>query len=74
MGSFSLCIPDDLMDEARKLATENRTSLNQFYLVTIAAKIGEAKTWQYFERRSRLADIDAVRAILARVPAKASED
>ena len=74
MSSFSLRIPDDLMEEAKKLAAENSTSLNQFFLVTIAAKIGEAKTKQYFEGRSQLADIDAVRAILARVPAEASED
>ena len=68
MSSFSLHIPDDLMKEAKKLAAENSTSLNQFFLSTIAAKIGEAKTKQYFESRSQLADIDAVRAILARVP------
>ena len=54
------------MEDAKKLAAENSTSLNQFFLVTIAAKIGEAKTKKYFEGRSQLADIDAVRAILAR--------
>ena len=68
MISFSLRIPDDLMKEAKKLATEDNASLNQFFLATIAEKIGEAKTKQYFESRSQLADIDAVRAILARVP------
>ena len=40
MSSFSLRIPDDLMEEAKKPAAENSTSLNQFFLVTIAAKIG----------------------------------
>lgn len=74
MSSFSLRIPDDLMEEARKLAVENSTTLNQFFLVTIAAKIGEAKTRKYFEERSQLADIDAVRVILARVPGESSED
>ena len=73
MSSFSLRIPDDLMEEAKKLAAENSTSLNQFFLVTIAVKIGEAKTKQYFERRAQLADIDAVRAILARVPPESSQ-
>ena len=68
MSSFSLSIPDDLMEEAKKLAAENSASLDQFFLAIIAAKIGEAKTRQYFENRSQLADIDAVRAILARVP------
>lgn len=74
MSSFSLRIPDDLMEEAKKLASENSASLNQFFLVTIAAKIGEAKTRKYFEERPQLADIDAVRAILPRVPGKSSED
>jgi len=47
--------------------------LNQFFLVTIAAKIGEAKTRKYFEERSQLADIDAVRVILARVPGESRD-
>ncbi len=68
MSSYSLRIPDDLMKEAKKLAKQNHTSLNQFFLAIIAEKIGEAKTKQYFESRAQLADTDAVQAILERVP------
>lgn len=73
MSSFSLRIPDDLMEEAKRLAVENHTSLNQFFLATIAEKIGEAKAKQYFKNRAQFADVDAVRAILDRVPDKAAE-
>lgn len=73
MSSFSLRIPDDLMEEAKKLAVENHTSLNQFFLATIAEKIGEAKAKQYFKNRAQFADVDAVRAILDRVPDNAVE-
>lgn len=73
MSSFSLRIPDDLMEEAKRLAIENHTSLNQFFLATIAEKIGEAKAKQYFKNRAQFADVDAVRAILDRVPDKAVE-
>ena len=72
MSSFSLRIPDDLMKEAKKLASENSTSLHQFFLVTISATIGEAITCKHFEERPQLAYIDAVRAILPRVPGESS--
>ena len=53
MSSFSLRIPDDLMAEAKRLAVENHTSLNQFFLATIAEKIGEAKAKQHFKNRAQ---------------------
>lgn len=52
----------------RGIRAENSTYLNQFFQVTIAAKIGKAKTRKYFGEHSQLVDIDVVSAILDNVP------
>ncbi|MDM7947255.1 MAG: hypothetical protein QUV20_13080 [Oceanibaculum nanhaiense] len=69
MSTYSLRIPDDLMEEAKKLAARNDTSLNQFFLAAIAERVGTERTKRVFERMAAKADEQTFQAILNRVPA-----
>ncbi|WP_439515416.1 hypothetical protein [Oceanibaculum nanhaiense] len=69
MSTYSLRIPDDLMEEAKKLAARNDTSLNQFFLAAIAERVGTERTKRVFERMAAKVDEQTFQAILNRVPA-----
>jgi predicted transcriptional regulator len=68
MSTYSLRIPDDLMNEAKQLAESNSTSLNQFFLSAIAERVGAERTRQHFAALAARADAAAFRNIMARVP------
>ena len=62
MANYALRVPESLFAYARKVAEEEKVSMNQFFVTAIAEKIASLKTEAYFrERRDRgdLADFDA---------------
>jgi hypothetical protein len=56
------------MAQAKALAADSGTSLNQFLGSIVAERIGEMKAMAEIERRIARANVEDVRAILAKVP------
>jgi hypothetical protein len=68
MSNYPLRLPDHIMAQARALATDSGTSLNQFLGSIVAEKVGELRAFAELKRRASRADPEAVLAILERVP------
>jgi hypothetical protein len=68
MSTYSLRIPEELMREAKRIARENDTSLNQFFLAAIAERVGTERARKVFATLAGRANPKAFRRILDRVP------
>ncbi len=68
MGNYPLRIPDHVMAEAKALAVQNGTSLNQFLASLITERVGEMKVLAEVEARAARANAGAALEILGRVP------
>jgi hypothetical protein len=68
MSNYPLRLPEHIMEQARALALDSGTSLNQFLGSIVAEKVGELRAMADLERRAARANPQAVRGILARVP------
>ena len=68
MGNYPLRIPDHVMAEAKALAVQNGTSLNQFLASLITERVGEMKVLAEVEARAARANAGAASEILGRVP------
>ena len=68
MSQFALRLPDSLAESIKRLAEENRVSMNQYVMMTLAEKVGAVDTARYFaQRRARARPALAAKA-WARVP------
>lgn len=70
MSSYALRLPESLKQAAKRIASEDDTTMNQFFVVAIAEKISAMETAQFFERRAALADDTAADAAWGKVTAK----
>jgi hypothetical protein len=52
------------MEELKKVAEEEGTSINQFINVAVAEKLAVLRTVEYFKERAAQADMDAFRRFL----------
>jgi hypothetical protein len=68
MSTYSLRIPEQLMREAKRIARENDTSLNQLFLAAIAEHIGTERARKVFANLAAKGKPKAFRRILDRVP------
>lgn len=69
MRQFALRLPDSLAESIKRLAEENRVSMNQYMMMTLAEKVGAVGTVRFFaERRARAKPALAAK-IWAKVPA-----
>ncbi|MGV0029255.1 hypothetical protein [Phormidesmis priestleyi] len=68
MSHYPLQLPEELMEEIRRLAAENQVSLDQWLLMAIAEKVGSERVGQLLRRYAARADYDRFDVILARVP------
>lgn len=68
MSNYPLRLPESLMAEARRMATAEGVSINQFLSTLIAERIGELKAHEHVRRRIARADLGKAAAVLARVP------
>jgi len=71
MGNYPLRLPDHVMAEAKLLAEESGTSLNQFLSSLVAERVGELNALAQVRARAERGDPAAALAILARVPDRA---
>lgn len=68
MTAYSLHIPDDLLQDAKEIAKQSNTPLDQFFLSAIAERIGAERTKRLFQSLAAHADFDTFQKILDRVP------
>ncbi len=62
--NYALRLQSSLMEELKKVAEEEGTSINQFINVAVAEKLAVLRTVEYFKERAAQADMDAFRRFL----------
>jgi hypothetical protein len=67
MTHFPLRVPDDILEQARAAADEERVTLNQLMLSFIAEGLGQRKSLKMMRARARRADPESALAILDRI-------
>jgi hypothetical protein len=68
MSQYALRVPDSLMARARRVAEQDHTSINQFFVVAIAEKLASLETErQLIAKRAKRADAKTVLEVLERV-------
>jgi hypothetical protein len=68
MSQYALRVPDSLLARARKVAEQDHTSINQFFVVAIAEKLASMESEQIrISMRAQKANPSAVLKILSRV-------
>lgn len=65
-SNYALRLQASLMEEVKKVAAEEGTSINQFINVAVAEKLAALRTAEYFKERAARADMDAFWQILER--------
>ena len=68
MSQYALRVPDSLLARARKVAEQDHTSINQFFVVAIAEKLASLESERLLiTQRGERANPKAVLALLDRV-------
>lgn len=68
MSSYSLQLPEALLEEVRRLAAQNQVTLDQWLLTAISEKVGAERTIQLLRHYAERADVAQFDRILSRVP------
>ncbi|MDM8557284.1 hypothetical protein [Candidatus Parabeggiatoa sp. HSG14] len=69
MSQYILDLPDNLLEQAEKIATQKQISTNQLFVNTIAEKLSTLwESQNLLKERAKRVDINACRAVLAKVP------
>ncbi len=64
MSNYALRLQASLMEEVKKVAAAEGTSINQFINVAVAEKLAALRTAEYFKERAERADMEAFWQIL----------
>ncbi len=70
MSSYALRLPESLKAASKRIAAEDDTTMNQFFVVAIAEKISAMETADFFERRSANASKAKADKVWAKVGSK----
>lgn len=70
MSNYALRVPESLLNAARRLAEQDNTSMNQFFVTAIAEKISAMETAKLFAQRVENTDVEAYLALLGQAPDK----
>jgi len=68
MANYALRVPESLFAYARKVAEEEKVSMNQFFVTAIAEKVSALKTASYFKELAAKGDLSAFDDWLAATP------
>ena len=68
MSQFALRLPESLAESIKRLARENRVSMNQYVMMTLAEQVGRVDTARYFAQRRARANPQRALDVLARTP------
>lgn len=71
MSNYALRLPESLKQAAKRIAAEDDTTMNQFFVVAIAEKISAMEAARFFQTRGALANAAAADAAWAKVGARA---
>lgn len=74
MSVLSLRIPESLHKRIKKLATEDKISINQFITSAVAEKLSALDTEKYLEQRSEKGSKERFLRVLSKVPDVEPED
>lgn len=66
-SNYPLRLQTSLLDELRKLAAVEKTSVNQLINIAVAEKLSALRTQAYFRERARRANVPAALALLDRL-------
>lgn len=72
MSNYALRLPESLKQAAKRIAAEDDTTMNQFFVVAIAEKISAMETARFFDKRAALADRSAAAAAWGKVGVNAA--
>jgi hypothetical protein len=64
VSNYALRLQASLLEEVRKIAQEEGTTINQFINVAVAEKLSALKTEEYFKSRAAKGDRAGFRRIL----------
>lgn len=56
MSNYALRLPESLKQAAKRIAAEDDTTMNQFFVVAIAEKISAMEAADFFTKRAALAN------------------
>jgi len=73
MSTLSLRIPESLHKRVKKLASNDKISINQFINSALAEKISALETNEYLEERANRSDIKKFKKVLSKIPATEPE-
>ncbi|MFO7891391.1 MAG: toxin-antitoxin system HicB family antitoxin [bacterium] len=73
MSTLSLRIPESLHRRIKKLASEDKISINQFINSALAEKISALETNRYLEGRAKRGDVKRFKEVLEKIPDKEPE-
>lgn len=65
-SNYALRLQKSLLDEVKRIAAEENTTINQFINVAVAEKTAALRTEAYFRERAGRADLSAFDRILAK--------
>lgn len=68
MSSYPLQLPEELMQEVRRLAEVNQVPLEQWLITAIKRHVAAERSLSYLWQAAQAADYDRFDQILARVP------
>jgi hypothetical protein len=68
MSQYILELPDNLLEQANKRATQEHISINQLFVNSIAEKLSTLWEPSSIKERAKRANINACFAVLAKVP------
>ena len=74
MSTISLRLPDSLHKQARKLAEQERVSINQLITLALAEKLSALMTEEYLEARAKRGSRKKFECAMAKVPKVAPEE
>ena len=73
MSTLSLRIPESLHKRVKKLALEDKISINQFITSALAEKISALETNEYLNERANRGDLNKFKKVLSKVLATEPE-
>ena len=66
ISNYALRLQRSLLEEVKRIAAEENTTINQFINVAVAEKTAALRTEAYFRERAGRADLDEFDRILAK--------
>lgn len=70
MSNYALRLPESLKQAAKRIAAEDDTTMNQFFVVAIAEKISAMEAADFFTKRAALANKEKADEAWAKVSSR----